>query len=130
MSIQSQAVAVGASVDGKIAGITPEIIIGIASILLNFLGQCWKSTPPAGSSNPSEYLHDHYNAETDEFEPSVIGQVRGQTRRAIRQHHRDNGGKRLKDYSQQEITEISTASLKQVMNESSVTAMSLAEIVI
>lgn len=108
-----------------------ELIVPIADLLIQFLGTCWKSSAPAGISgatNPADYLRDHYDPEADKFEDVVVGQVRGQTRRAIRTHARQVGGTRLKMFSQDDITRISTDSLKQIMNSPQALASCLAEV--
>jgi hypothetical protein len=107
------------------------LIIPIASLLLQFLGDCWKNAPPAGvpgSINPSDYIRDHYDPATDTFEDVIVGQVRGQTRRSIRINARTNGSPRLNTFTQDEINQLSVEALKQVMNTPQVSASCLAEI--
>lgn len=109
-----------------------ELIIPIAELLIQYLGTCWKSTPPAGlpgSANPSDYLRDHYDPSKDEFEPFVLQQVRGQTRRAIRASARQTGTSRLRDMTQDQVTAVSKETLKQIMNTPQVTNNALLEVV-
>lgn len=118
--IQAQATAIGNRLSATDNVAFPiALIVPIAEILLQLLGQCWKAAPPAGlpgSANPAEYVSDHYDPATDTFEDSLLGQVRGQTRRAIRMNARNNGGQRLRDMTQDQVTQVSIESLKQVMN--------------
>ena len=98
-----------------------ELAIELAPIVIKILGflvDCAKNggiSRSASSGSPADYIADHYDSATDTFEPNLIGQVNGQTRRAIRQQRRENGGKRLRDFSQEEVTAISIATLKHAM---------------
>lgn len=129
-TVQTMAQNVGQRVTatGKV-GFDLTLIIGIASALFQLLGTCWKNggVPNSTGTTPQEYLQDHYNTETDEFEEGVYGQVRGQTRRAIRQKHRNGQCPPLNQFSQDDIHEISKSALKEAMSNDKSSA-ALAEI--
>ncbi len=128
--ITSQAKAVAANLKFENPELTPTVIIGIAELILQFLGAMWKSNSCGipGSTNASDYVGDHFNPDGDVFEESLMGTTRGQTRRAIRMRHREGAGPALRLLSQEDIDNLSKTTLKQVMSTPSATASCLAEV--
>lgn len=91
-----------------------ELIVPIAELVLQLLGGCWNKAPQSTDA-PSMYVRDHFNSETGQFDEVILGQVRGQTRKAIRLNARHNQGAKLRTFSEADISAISSESLKHIM---------------
>ena len=132
-SIERTAMTVSANLPDRVkVGIDPMLLITIGQLLLGFLGECYKNGPafhaPGGAGTPADTISDHYNAETDTFEESLMGPVRAQTRRAIRTNFRTNGGPRPHTFSQEYIEAQSKETLKSLMKDSAACVSCMAEI--
>ena len=112
--------------------IPPEIITGVISLLISYLGSCWKTTPPAGGGgpvSPSEYVDNHYDPTTCTYDESLLGAVRGQTRRAIRQQHRSSRAcPPLNQFQRSDVDSLSIQTLEHIRNTPQVAASCLAEV--
>jgi hypothetical protein len=93
-----------------------ELIVPIAEMVLQLLAGCWNKAPQSADA-PSVYVGDHYNSETGQFDEVILGQVRGQTRKSIRLNARHDHGARLRTFSEDDISAISSESLKHIMTQ-------------
>jgi len=112
---QSQAIATSLATTDP-AKFPIELIVPIAELVLQLLGNCWNKAPQSADV-PSVYVGDHYNVETGQFDEVILGQVRGQTRKAIRLNARHNQGAKLRTFSEDDIAAISSESLRHIMTQ-------------
>ncbi len=83
-------------------------LIPIITTLLPMLLQCFQQTQ--GSKSAKEYLADHYDANTDEFDSILVRRARPAARRAARK----NGQPHM---SKQDLDAISVASFRRGLDE-------------
>lgn len=91
------------------ASIGIDVLIPIITTLLPMLLQCFQGTQSNASAK--EYLQDHYDANTDEFDSILIKRARPAARRAARK----NGQPHL---SKPDLDAITVASFRRGLEES------------
>jgi hypothetical protein len=94
------------------------------SILLSLLSKCFFNSSTS-EQTPSEYLQRHWNVDTQTFDQPTLVNAKYSTYKAIRIHHRKNGGKRLRDYTADEIDQLTNATLKEAMDQPAHVAMAV-----
>ena len=120
-NINALATAISASAPN--VGIDPLTIIAIAQALLSIIGWCYKQTHP--TTQPADYIKAHYLPGVDQFDETILAEMRSRTLRATR---KTKGRDYAKHLTCDQVDAISTATLKQVMTQNqTATAMCLAE---
>lgn len=93
--------------------------------LFGLISKCFFNGPLGKEMTPAEHLSEHYDPTNDTFDSETLNQVYPQTCKAIRINHRKKGGKRLRDYSRIELTDLSNEALRQAMNQPTNVAMAV-----
>ncbi len=134
-SIETTAEAIGKRglrVGSLLVGMDPILIISIAQLVLGFVGDCVKNSGlpgrPGGAGSYPDYIADHYDSESDTFEESVMGPMRGHTRHAARILFRHGQGPRPSSYTQEQLTALSHDTLMELMQSPGAAVSCIAEI--
>lgn len=86
----------------------PISTLTLISAVLSAIVQCWKSQN--NQTSLSNYVTDHYDAETDTFEPTIVASTRVQIRQQIRQQ-----GDRPRNYTRDQINAMADTTLRKAM---------------
>lgn len=108
MLLRDHAAKISKSVSDS-TGMAESIILPIIMALLPMLLQCFQGTQ--NNASAKEYLQDHYDANTDEFDSILIKRARPAARRAARK----NGQPHL---SKPDLDAITVASFRRGLEES------------
>lgn len=95
------------------------------SILLSILSKCFFNSPAAENQTPAEHLREHWLEADQTFDSETINRVYPSTCKAIRMNHKQNGGRRLRNFTRIEITDATNAALFEAMNQPTNIAMAV-----
>lgn len=118
MMLRSEATKVAERVPATV-GIDPVTILMIVTTLLPTLLKCFQESTEATGTTAKQYLQDHYDEDTGEFDHGVVERARHRTRAAARKE----GQRRL---SREQLDAITVASFKQAIEADDATVAACA----